>query len=127
MASELTSRGISVTYVTQFDGMGERILGRDTILAPTLFRLVDAGVRLVTRSHLEEITPQHVAVRSGTGRAVHIFEADSVFFVGVNVPNRELGEYLGGFSGEVHQIGAGAGFHNLAAAIHGGDALGRAI
>ena len=127
VACELAARGVSITFVTRFDGMGERILGRDTILAPTLFQLTDVGIRIITRSHLEEITPGHVAVRSDGGQVVHTVEADSVFFIGVNAPNRELAEYLTDFPGEVHQVGDAAGFHTLARAIHDGDALGRAI
>jgi hypothetical protein len=86
---------------------------------------VEGNVELVTRSCLMEITPGQVRAR--VGDAERVFSADSVFFVGINAPNRELADYLDGFRGEVHTVGDAAGFHTLVSATHGGDARGRAI
>ena len=72
-----------------------------------------------------EITPGEVRARVGDASARST--ADSVFFVGINAPNRELADYLEDFRGEVHTVGDAAGFHTLVRATHDGDALGRAI
>ena len=125
VADELAARGVAVTYLTGFDSFGERILGKHNTLAHVLRRLVEGGVELVTRSCLLEIAPG--LVRARVGDAERVFEADSVFFVGINAPNRELADYLDGFRGEVHMVGDAAGFHTLVHATHDGDALGRAI
>ena len=125
VADELVSRGVQVVYVTQFDSMGARIMARNNTVAPTLRRISGAGSRVVPRAHLREITPTDVLVRAGdTDLRI---EADSVFFVGINAPNRDLPDYLEDFTGEVHVIGDAAGFHTLARAIHDGDAIGRSI
>jgi 2,4-dienoyl-CoA reductase-like NADH-dependent reductase (Old Yellow Enzyme family) len=125
VADELAARGVAVTYLTGFDSFGERIAAHNNTITPTLRRLAEAGVRLVTRSCLLEITPGQVRAR--VGDAERVFDADSVFFVGINAPNRELADYLDGFRGEVHTVGDAAGFHTLVRATHDGDALGRGI
>jgi hypothetical protein len=125
VADELAARGVAVTYLTGFDSFGERIAAHNNTITPTLRRLVEAGVRLVTRSCLLEITPGQVRAR--VGDAERVFGADSVLFVGIKAPNRELADYLDGFRGEVHTVGDAAGFHTLVRATHDGDALGRAI
>jgi hypothetical protein len=125
VADELASRGVAVTYLTGFDSFGERIAAHNNTITPTLRRLAEAGVRLVTRSCLLEITAGQVRAR--VGDAERVFDADSVFFVGINAPNRELADYLDGFRGEVYTVGDAAGFHTLVRATHDGDALGRAI
>jgi NADPH-dependent 2,4-dienoyl-CoA reductase/sulfur reductase-like enzyme len=125
VADELVARGVAVTYLTGFDSFGERIADKLHTLAPVLRRLVEGGVELVTRSVLLEIGPGEVRAR--VGDAERAFGADSVFFVGINTPNRELADYLAGFRGEVRTAGDAAGFHTLVRAIHDGDAVGRAI
>lgn len=123
VADELVSRGVEVIYVTQFDSMGARIMARNNTVAPTLRRISAAGTQLLPRAHLREITPTDVVVRAGDkDRRIAV---DSVFFVGINLPNRELPDYLEDFTGEVHVIGDAAGFHTLARAIGDGDAIGR--
>jgi hypothetical protein len=86
---------------------------------------VEGGVELVTRSCLLEIRAGEVLAR--VGDAERTFPADSVFFVGINAPSRDLLDYLDDFHGEVHTVGDAAGFHTLVRATHDGDALGRAI
>jgi NADPH-dependent 2,4-dienoyl-CoA reductase/sulfur reductase-like enzyme len=125
VADELVARGVEVTYVTGFDGFGERIPAKHNTSAPVLRRLVEADVQLVTRATLWEIRRDEVQVR--VGDAMKSFPADSVFFVGINAPNRELADYLEDFRGEIHTVGDAAGFHTLVQAIHQGDAAGRAI
>ncbi|MGH3626843.1 MAG: hypothetical protein ACRDRL_05290, partial [Sciscionella sp.] len=125
VADELAKRGVKVTYVTSFDSFGERIAAHNNTITPTLRRLVEGDVRLITRSTLMEIGADEVQVR--VGDQLRSFAADSVFFVGVNTPNRELGEYLHEFRGEVHTIGDAVGFHTLTQAIDDGDTVGRAI
>jgi len=125
VADELASRGVAVTYLTGFDSFGERIAAHDNTITPTLRRLVEGGVELVTRSCLLEVSPGEVRAR--VGDAERVFPADSVFFVGINAPNRELGDYLADFRGEVYTIGDAAGFHTLVRATHDGDEIGRAI
>jgi NADPH-dependent 2,4-dienoyl-CoA reductase/sulfur reductase-like enzyme len=125
VADELVSRGVAVTYVTGFDSFGERIFGKHNTLAHVLRRLVEGNVELITRSCLMEITPGQVRAR--VGDAERTFDPDSVFFVGINAPNRELADYLGDFRGEVRTVGDAAGFHTLVRATHDGDEAGRAI
>jgi NADPH-dependent 2,4-dienoyl-CoA reductase/sulfur reductase-like enzyme len=125
VADELVSRGVQVTYVTGFDSFGERIFGKHNTLAHVLRRLVEGNVELITRSCLMEITPGQVRAR--VGDIEKTFGTDSVFFVGINAPNRDLADYLDGFRGEVHTVGDAAGFHTITSATHGGDAIGRAI
>jgi 2,4-dienoyl-CoA reductase-like NADH-dependent reductase (Old Yellow Enzyme family) len=125
VADELVARGVKVTYLTGFDSFGERIFGKNNTLAQVLRRLVEGGVELVTRSCLLEIRAGEVLAR--VGDAERTFPADSVFFVGINAPSRDLLDYLDDFHGEVHTVGDAAGFHTLVRATHDGDALGRAI
>jgi 2,4-dienoyl-CoA reductase-like NADH-dependent reductase (Old Yellow Enzyme family) len=125
VADELVARGVEVTYVTGFDSFGERIAAHNNTITPTLRRLAEGGVRLITRATLWEIGRDEVQVR--VGDAMKSFPADSVFFVGINAPNRELADYLEDFRGEIHTVGDAAGFHTLTKAIHDGDAAGRAI
>ncbi|HEX4257582.1 MAG TPA: FAD-dependent oxidoreductase, partial [Streptosporangiaceae bacterium] len=125
VADELVARGVKVTYLTGFDSFGERIAAHNNTITPTLRRLVEGDVELVTRSCLMEITPGQVRAR--VGDAEKTFDTDSVFFVGINAPNRDLPDYLDGFRGEMHMIGDAAGFHTLTHATHDGDALGRDI
>jgi 2,4-dienoyl-CoA reductase-like NADH-dependent reductase (Old Yellow Enzyme family)/NADPH-dependent 2,4-dienoyl-CoA reductase/sulfur reductase-like enzyme len=125
VADELVARGVEVTFATGFDSFGERIAIRASTAAPVLRRLAKAGVKLVIRAVLKEIKPGEVTI--DVGDELQTFAADSVFFVGINTPNRELGEYLEDFRGEIHTIGDAAGFHSLTRATHDGDAIGRAI
>lgn len=125
VVDELVGRGVEVVYVTQFDSLGARVPARSNTVAPTLRRISAAGPRIVPRAHLREITPTDVLVQAGD--APLRFEVDSVFFVGINTPNRELADYLDGFAGDVHIIGDAAGFHSLTRAIHDGDAVGRSV
>jgi 2,4-dienoyl-CoA reductase-like NADH-dependent reductase (Old Yellow Enzyme family) len=125
VADELVARGVKVTYLTGFDSFGERIAAHSNTITPTLRRLVEGGVELVTRSCLLEIRAGEVLAR--VGDAERTFPADSVFFVGINAPSRDLLDYLDDFHGEVHTVGDAAGFHTLVRATHDGDALGRAI
>ncbi|TNC20590.1 oxidoreductase [Amycolatopsis alkalitolerans] len=125
VADELVAKGVAVTYVTGFDSFGERIGAKHNTITPTLRRLVEGGVQLVTRSSLLEIGKDEMRVR--VGDAERVFQADSVFFVGINAPNRDLLDYLPDFRGEVHTVGDAAGFHTLTRAIHDGDGAGRAI
>ena len=124
-ADELVSRGVEVTFVTPLESMGERIPIRSTVVAPTLQRLAEAGLQVITRHVLVGTSPGSAEFRCG--ETTRSLEADSVFVVGYNTPNRELIEYLGDFAGEVHVIGDAAGFHSLSQAIHDGDAVGRRI
>ncbi len=125
VADELVARGVEVVYVTQFDSMGARIMARNNTVAPTLRRIAAAGTRVLPRAHLREITATGVVLRAGD--VDQRIEVDSVFFVGINTPNRELPEYLEDFAGEVHLIGDAAGFHTLDRAIADGDLIGRTI
>jgi 2,4-dienoyl-CoA reductase-like NADH-dependent reductase (Old Yellow Enzyme family) len=125
VADELVSRGIEVTFVTPLDGLAERIAVRSTVVAPTLQRLGEANVRVMPRHVVTAVSPRSVEVRCG--ETTRELEADSLFLVGYNVPNRDLLEYLGDFPGEVHLVGDAAGFHSLSQAIHDGDAVGRRI
>jgi NADH dehydrogenase FAD-containing subunit len=90
-----------------------------------LRRLAKAGVKLVIRAVLTEIKPGEVTVT--VGDEPQTFPADSVFFVGINAPNRELEDYLDGFRSEVYTVGDASGFHSITRAIHDGDAIGRQI
>jgi NADPH-dependent 2,4-dienoyl-CoA reductase/sulfur reductase-like enzyme len=125
VADELVSRGVEVTFATGFDSFGERLPVRASTTAPLLRRLAKAGVKLVIRAVLREIEPGSVTM--DVGDEPQTFPADSVFFVGINAPNRELEDYLDGFRGEVHTVGDAAGFHSITRAIHDGDAIGRKI
>ena len=125
VADELVSRGVDVVFATQFDGMGERIHARNNTIAPTLRRLRAPKVQLVPRAHVREIRTGEVVLRSGDEDFSIV--VDSVFFVGLTEPNRDLLEYLDDFGGEVHTVGDAAGQHTLLRAIHDGDAVGRAI
>ena len=125
VADELVRRGVEVIFVTQFETFGDRLLARTNTVGGTLRRLTEAGVRLVPRSHLREVREGEVVVRSGdVDRTV---AADTVFFVGLSEPNRDLLDYLDDFTGEVHVVGDAAGFHTLMKAIHDGDSVGRTI
>lgn len=125
VADELLARGIKVTFATGFDAFGSRLSVRSATVAPTLRRLAQGRVTLLTHSVLEEIRADSVSLDVGGSRQT--LDADSVFFVGSPSPSRELTEYLDEFHGEVHTVGDAAGFHTLMQAIHDGDALGRAV
>lgn len=125
VADELVSRGVEVTYVTPLEGMGERISLRSSVVAPTLTRLAEAGVRVFTRHVLQSTTPGSVTVSCGD--VVRELPTDSLFVVGYNTPNRELLDYLDDFAGEIHLVGDAAGFQTLSQAVHDGDAVGRRI
>ncbi|WP_067674540.1 oxidoreductase [Nocardia miyunensis] len=125
VADELVARQVEVVFVTPFDSFGERLAARVSTVGPTLRRLVEARVRLVPRSRLQEIRTGEVIVRGGGVDST--FAADSVFFVGLPEPNRDLLDYLDDFTGEVRMIGDAAGFHTLMRAIHDGDRAGREI
>lgn len=125
VADELVARGVDVTFATGFDSFGERIPVRASVAAPVLRRLANAGVRLVIRAVLKEIRDGSAVL--DVGDEPHSVEADTVFFVGSNSPNRELTDYLDDFRGELHTVGDAAGFHSITRAIHDADAIARAI
>jgi 2,4-dienoyl-CoA reductase-like NADH-dependent reductase (Old Yellow Enzyme family) len=125
VADELLARGVDVTFATGFDSFGERLAVRASTAGPILRRLARGGVKLVIRAVLKEIRPGEVTVE--VGDELQTIVADSVFFVGINTPNRELTGYLEDFRGEIRVVGDAAGFHSLTRAIHDGDAAGRAI
>ena len=105
--------------------MGERIPIKSSVVAPTLRRLAEANVRVMPRHVLLGVDDNGAVLR--TGDVERRVEADSVFVVGFNRPQRDLLEYLDDFDGEIKIIGDAAGFHTLSQAIHDGDAAGRAI
>ncbi len=125
VADELVRRGVEVTLVMPQDAPAERIAVRSSVVAPTLERLAQAGVTVLSRHVLLGTRPGVVELTcAGVVREV---PADSLFVVGHQVPNRELLDYLEDYTGEIHTIGDAGGFHTLSQAIHDGDAVGRRI
>ncbi|MGH3493064.1 MAG: FAD-dependent oxidoreductase [Sciscionella sp.] len=125
VCDELLARGVQVTFATGFDSYGERLPVRAQVNGPVLRRMAAGGVTLVSRAVLTEIRPGEVV--AAVGDEERVLAADSVFFVGINAPNRDLADYLGGFPGAVYTVGDAAGFHSLTNAIHDGDAVGRTV
>jgi len=127
VADALLAQGVHVTYVTRFPQVAANLPVQPEVMGSILKRLSAGGIEIITAASIKSITPDEVELEIA-GNFVHR-AADTVVFVGVNDSNNDLAdpELLGDFAGEVHLIGDANGSRTLAAAIHGGGAIGRSL
>ncbi len=126
-AEALIAAGAAVTFVTRYDRIGFRVPSPDATMLPALERLRSGPFELRPLSYVEEITPTdvHIGVLGGTGSEK--LRADTVVWVGYNLPNRDLADAVAGFSGQVELVGDAAGGVGLQKAIREGHMAGRQV
>jgi 2,4-dienoyl-CoA reductase-like NADH-dependent reductase (Old Yellow Enzyme family)/thioredoxin reductase len=117
VAEQLLAAGASVTFVTRFDTFGSTVPAPPATVLPARERLLNAPFELVTNSYLAAIGGSHVDVGRLAGEGTTRIDADTVVFVGVNTPNRELADALAGTGVPVQLVGDANGSHTLQAAI----------
>jgi hypothetical protein len=107
VASFLAANGCEVTYVCRYATVGANLEGAwDMIGKPYQERLLEAGVRLLTRHALAEVhNGEAVVVSVDCAEVTHRVPADCVVFVSVNLPEDQLLESLSDLDCEVRAVG----------------------
>lgn len=126
-ADALLEAGAAVTFVTRHDTFGTAVPGPPATVLPARERLMAGEFSLVTSSYLHAIGPTEVQVRTLAGDKASTHPADTVVFVGINRPNRELADALAGSPAPVHLVGDATGGQSLQKAIHDAGTLVRQL
>jgi 2,4-dienoyl-CoA reductase-like NADH-dependent reductase (Old Yellow Enzyme family) len=126
VADKLLESGAEVTLVTRFNDVGATVANIPLMLfntAPARERLLtNPRFRLITLSHLLNITPTGVDVGWALGHDHpngHV-DADTVVMIGYNHQNRELADALDGSGVTVQLLGDAAGGSTLKRALRDG-------
>lgn len=127
VAEELQRRGAAVTFITRHPTLGANVPAEVATVLPARARLQRGRFRLLTSCCLKGIGPAEVTYEPLHGGREETCPANTVVFVGVNQPNRELADELAGTDVRMHVIGDAAGGNTLQAAIHQAVAVAAAI
>ncbi len=121
VAEKLLEAGLSVVFVTRHLSLGTAVAGA-LMQEPALRRLTGhaSGFRLMSRSHLAEVTEQDVLIRNLDAEVEERVAAGVVVLMSGNVPNTEFAEAIEGYEGEVEVVGDALAPRWLEMAIHSG-------
>jgi 2,4-dienoyl-CoA reductase-like NADH-dependent reductase (Old Yellow Enzyme family) len=100
-AEVLMERGSRITFVTPFDCIGANVMYKSGMIAPALERIMTGKFTFLGNALLLEIGHGHVRVGfKGNGETVDV-TADTVVYVGHNVPERGLAQELEAMSDSI--------------------------
>ncbi len=128
VAEKLLEAGVSVVFATRHLSLGTLVAGA-LMQEPALRRLTGhpSGFRLVTRTHLAEVTDGDVLLRNLDSGEEERVAADMVVLMSGNVPNTEFAEAIEGYEGDVTLVGDALAPRWLEMAIHTGHHAALAI
>lgn len=125
---QLLSRGAHVTYATRLLTIAAAVDKPEATVYSALERILAAGVEFIPLTTIERITPDavHLQVMGGLGGRRSV-AADTVVFVGMNEPARDIADYLEDAPFPVHLVGDATGSRSLLEAIRQATVLARTL